>query len=272
MDYLRWILLAIAIIVVIAIYLWSRSRNKSWQSSSPLDAANDVPSFGAQDDAAWQDGVGPVRVVGDNNVDDVLGELKAEKRNTLAEKHRQKQKAAEAAKQAAREQVPASPALPVEPRQSIEQPVAEEIPEVEEETAEDDDLIVIYLIADNKEQLKGEQILSAAVASRLEHGDMKIFHRKDEHGEIQFSMADMKLPGWFDYDNMHKLRTRGVSFFMQAGLCSNPIRALDDMLLCAHSMASMLGARLCDQNKHLLNETVARSLREKAKAFSHSRA
>lgn len=268
MDYLRWILLAIAIILVIGVYLWSRSRNKSWDTS-PLDAANDVPSFAAKDNAdIWQDGVGPVRVVGDNNIDDVLDELKAEKKLTLAEKHRQKQREAEAAKKTV-EVKPVEPQQPgiSEPPQS--QLVDETNDEVEDESeSQDDDLIVIYLIADNKDQLKGEQILSAAVASHLEHGDMKIFHRKNAAGEIQFSMADMKLPGWFDYDNMHKMKTRGVSFFMQAKLCSNPVRALDEMLLCAHSMAGMLGARLCDQNKHLLNETMARSLREKARAFS----
>lgn len=264
MDYLRWILLAIAIVVVIAIYLWSRSRNKSWDTS-PLDAANDMPSFGARENAdadVWNDGVGPVRVVGDNNIDDVLDDLKEEKKNTLAEKYRQKNKAAtEAEQKTVKAQAQYSPAR---------KPEAPEQEHIETEEAHDDDLIVIYLIADNNELLKGEQILSAAVASSLEHGDMKIFHRRDANGEILFSMADMKLPGWFDYDNMHKLKTRGVSFFMQAQLCTNPVMTLDEMLLCAHSMASMLGARLCDHNKHLLNEAVARSLREKAKAYSKS--
>lgn len=262
MDYLRWILLAIAIILVIAIYFWSRSRNKSWDTS-PLNAANDVPSFAAKDNAdAWEDGVGPVRVVGDNNIDDVLDELKEEKKNTLAEKYRQKNKAAAEAQQKKTEAVSRT-----QNTEAAHQPEVQEKNTAETDDEQDDDLIVIYLIADNNEQLKGEQILGAAIASHLEYGDMRIFHHMDDAGKIQFSMADMKLPGWFDYENMHKLKTRGVSFFMQAKLCTNPVKALDEMFLCAHSMASMLGARLCDHNKHLLNETVARTLREKAKSF-----
>lgn len=271
MDYLRWILLAIAIILVIAIYFWSRSRNKSWDSS-PLNAANDVPSFAAKDNTdAWEDGVGPVRVVGDNNIDEVLDELKEEKKHTLAEKYRQKNRAAAEA-----QQQKAEAASRTQYSEKLNKPETEDKKVVEKETIEtdedDDDLIVIYLLADQDERLKGEQILSAAVASHLEYGDMRIFHHMDDAGKIQFSMADMKQPGWFDYENMHKLKTRGVTFFMQAQLCTNPVKALDDMLLCAHSMASMLGARLCDHNRHLLNETVVRSLREKAKAFHRAKA
>ena len=131
-----------------------------------------------------------------------------------------------------------------------------------------DDVIALYVVAQHGQQLKGEQVQSASIASQLEYGHMKIFHRLDERGEIVFSMSNMVEPGWFDYDNMHTMTTRGVSLFIQLRLCEDPVKALDDMLLCAHSLASMLGAQLCDQNRQLLNETYTKALRAKARRIA----
>ena len=81
-------------------------------------------------------------------------------------------------------------------------------------------------------------------------------------------MANIMEPGWFEFDKMHELKTRGVSLFAQLSLTDNPVKTLDDMLVCAHSLATMLNAKLCDAERNLLNETVAKSMREKAKYFA----
>ena len=91
--------------------------------------------------------------------------------------------------------------------------------------------------------------------------------RVDGRDKIVFSMANMMQPGWFDYDTMHELKTRGITLFTQLKLCSDPVQALDDMLVCAHSLATMLEAQLCGPDRQLLNEVTAKSLREKAKYF-----
>jgi len=76
MEYLRWILLGIGVILVAAVYFWGRSR-KNATSYSPLDAANDMPSFPARDasDDTWRDGVGPVRVVHRERIEEVIQQL-----------------------------------------------------------------------------------------------------------------------------------------------------------------------------------------------------
>ena len=81
MENLRWILLGIGIILVILVFLRGYYRKKN-HDYSPLDAANDVPSFSARDeadDSGWKDGVGPVRVVNaldHHDVDALVDELK----------------------------------------------------------------------------------------------------------------------------------------------------------------------------------------------------
>ena len=135
----------------------------------------------------------------------------------------------------------------------------------ESEDTDIGDVIVLYLVAPRGEFIKGEQLLSAAIASDLHFGDMDIFHRLTPEQQILFSLADMMEPGSFEYEKMHEHRTRGVSLFIQLNLCVDPVQALDDMLICAHNLASMLELQICDHNRQLLNESVAASLRAKAK-------
>lgn len=272
MEYLRWILLVIGIVLVLLVYLWGRSRNKT-SDYSPLDAANDVPSFSARDasDDEWRDGVGPVRVVHREDVEHVIADLDEDDLpETVVESN-----------------TPVAQATPVptpdieagetpEQRPSIEPELtagspdkddSETEPEPDQQAIAVDDVVALYIVADRGHELKGEQILGACVASHLDYGDMKIFHRLDDRDKIVFSLANMMEPGWFDYDAMHELKTRGITLFTQLKLAADPVQALDDMLVCAHSLATMLDAQLCGPDRQLLNEVTAKSLREKAKYF-----
>jgi len=299
MEYLRWILLGIGVILVAAVYLWGRSRKNS-TTYSPLDAANDMPSFPARDasDDTWRDGVGPVRVVHRERVEEVIQQLDeddlpatritdsrpasnivVEPETAAAEVDRQAVETKQAeTEQAEKEQaetdtehppVPAKP-VPQQPAVSETRP-ADNPTEVEpQESPQDipvDDVVALYIVADRGEELRGEQILSACYAGQLEYGDMKIFHRLDDNEKIVFSMASMMEPGWFDYEHMHEMKTRGITLFAQLRLCDDPVQALDDMLVCAHNMATLLNAQLCGPDRQLLNEVTAKSLREKARHF-----
>ncbi len=137
----------------------------------------------------------------------------------------------------------------------------------------EEDVIAVYVLASKEEpMIKGDKILSASYALNLQHGDMKIFHRIEEvsmegvvKDEIQFSMANLLEPGWFDIENMNQLETAGLSFFMQVSLVKNPCAVLDEMLICAHKMSAMLGAKLCSAQRQLLDEAYATHLRNKVK-------
>ncbi len=306
MDELRWILLGIAIIVIAGIYFFSRSR-KNETRSSPLEAANDMPNFSAKDQTSdgWVDGVGPVRVVetGESRLEPDIGKLSVtdlDDDGRLGETPAELDAAVEVSpdtEQYKPDQPNDESAESVEhqPEQQIEQPTDQQPESVapppveasqvsndhklEEQAAEEaaiDDVIAVYVLAsDDEPMIKGEKILSASFALKLEYGDMKIFHRYSDYNEadpaskkIRFSMASILEPGWFDIDNINQLETRGVSFFMQVNLVDEPSRVLDDMLICAHGFATMLGARLCNPHRQLLDEAYTTGLREKVKKLA----
>jgi len=272
MDDLRWILLAAGIVIVVAVYLWSRAKKQD-KFSSASAVVEEIPSFTATDtDDGWVDGVSPVRVVAkaeDIQIVDDIETLSADDKNNDSVDDESIEEAA--GLEQAELDIP-EPEAVEDVVETAEEPVTETEPPAQENKRESeiptDDVIALYLIVKDQQPLKGESILSAALANHLQYGDMKIFHRKDKNQKTIFSMANMHEPGHFDSANIHKLRTRGVSFFIQLSLCDDPVKALDDMLICAHSMAGMLGTHLCDQNRHLLNEAYTRALREKAKHFS----
>jgi len=274
MDQFRWILLGVAIAVIVVIYFVSRTRKNAQQNIS-LDAVDDVPAFSADEelDNDWVDGVGPVKVVSQSDqaiiesfeeaitVPDTL-DVDNPYPGNMHEVHEFDMEVPEDKLEAAevQEEKSQDPAVSEQPDQAI-----------------DDVIAVFVLVSPDEAAIKGEKILSASFALDLKYGDMKIFHRyadgslasegddTSENKEILFSMANMMEPGWFNFDSMHEMETSGISFFMQANLVKNPSVVLDDMLICAHRMATMIGAQLCNAQRKPLDEAHTNELRDKVK-------
>lgn len=306
MEYLRWILLGAAIVLVVAVYFFGRVRKKD-QYHSPLDAANDVPSFSVKDQAEneWMHGVGPVRVVSadskeptsDFNQDEVkfsarevdglkgssetannydledspetLESAENQADDITSEDHQLEEVVSE--EKFIEEQLP-DEQLYTENSTEEYKPVEEQTKAQTENTeAAVDDVISVYVLAPLDEMIKGEKILSASYALHMDFGAMKIFHRhdQDEERKIQFSMASIKQPGWFDIDHMHELETPGVSFFMQVNLVDKPSAVLDEMMITAHGLSSMIGATLCGAQRKPLDEAQTNELREKVKRLEN---
>ena len=268
MEYLRWILLAIAVVIVIGVYLWSRSRKQRTGSYASLYSGKDAPSFSAGKNSGneWVDGVGPVRVTRvDNDVDEVLASIKEDARpgSKLARMRREAM-----LRNVAKTDSVKTDNLNTEENEEDEPVAATASKSAAPDKKTEDDLVALYLVAPRGEQLKGEQILSATYAVQLEFGDKNIFHRMDSDGSVMFSMASMQEPGYFDIDNMHQTKTRGITLFTQLSFCSRPVKALDEMLVCAHSLASMLGVQVCNADRKLLDESYTLGLRARAKHFA----
>ncbi|MFW2373996.1 MAG: cell division protein ZipA [Gammaproteobacteria bacterium] len=279
MEALRWILLTLAVLLLAGVYWFGRRRAQNKRDDVYQSSISDVPSFSARDrDDDWQQGVGPVRVVsGRDRLE--IPRLKPELDGHIIEPS-DAEPESEPEPKTSIEQVPEEfqvdqPAKIVSETVSAQQPDTDSIATetIETSTDTDDyaeetsvgDVIVLYLVAHRGEYLKGEQLLSAAIASGLQFGDMAIFHRLDQQQKILYSLSDMIEPGSFVYEKMHDHKTRGVSLFIQLNLCTDPVQALDDMLICAHNLASMLDLQICDHNRQLLTESVASSLRARAK-------
>ena len=267
MEYLRWILLAIAVVIVIGVYVWSRSRKQRTGSYSSLYAGNDAPSFSAgRSGSEWVDGVGPVRVSRvDNDVEEVLASIKEDARpgSKLSRMRREAM-----LRNVAKTDSVKADDVSTNINEDDAPAAASSSTSAASCKKDEDDLVALYLVAPRGEQIKGEQILSATYAVQLEFGDKNIFHRKDSNGSVMFSMASMQEPGYFDIENMHQTKTRGITLFTQLSFCTRPVKALDDMLVCAHSLASMLGVQVCNADRKLLDESYTLGLRAKAKQFA----
>jgi len=289
MDQLRWILLGVAIAIVVVVYLFSRNRKKE-SSYSPLDAVNEIPSFSAEDEVenSWVDGVGPVRVVSKSDQDvieqfqeEIAVPEKMDIDNPFPEEADELDEH-EADPEISDEEIQLAAEAPDnkqadKPADIQQQEVNESTPQKDESKSTEapvDDVIAVFVMADKNEQpLKGEKILSASFALNLQHGEMKIFHRhSDIDNRILFSMANVFEPGWFDFDDMHHMETRGITFFMQVNLLENPADVLDEMLICAHRMATMLGASLCNAHRQPLDEVYTKHLRQKVQKLSELKA
>jgi len=301
MEYLRWILLGAAIILVVAVYFFSRGRSKKDQYQSSLDAANDIPSFTADKETEneWMHGVGPVRVVSaerdepatqlnQNDVkfsatesDDfktnpeketaIEPEVLSEPVESINNTPEDVEFVDKSLEEGDTEEPSKSEPLAIE--NSVEDTSESEL-ELEKASSKPentdvaiDDVISVYVLAKPGEMIKGEKILSASYALHMDFGAMKIFHRhdQDEERKIQFSMANIKQPGWFEIDHMNELETPGVSFFMQVNLVDKPSAILDEMMITAHGLSSMIGATLCGAQRKPLDEAQTNELREKVK-------
>lgn len=291
MEELRWILLGAAIIIVVAVYFWGKARKREAHYSNYVNSDN-VQSFSATDRIeeesvdGWHDGVGPVRVVEsfdeseidsfnvdgldpvadlpEDAVTEPVTEIEDEQIDQIDVDHYEP----DYDETPGINEIPGNDESTPDEEPAVEEPVPDEpVPVKNKPSVNTGDVVSLYLVAPRGRDLKGEKILSATYATHLEYGEMDIFHRLDANGQIMFSMANMMEPGTFDVDQMNDLSTRGLSLFTQLSLCDDPVKAMDEMLLCAHTMAGLLDAQICDQNRQLLNEVFTKALREKAKRF-----
>jgi len=295
MSDLRWILLVVAIMVVAGVYFFSRARKKT-QTSSLLNAVDEVPSFSAKEataDNEWMHGVGPVRVVSEPEkipqVDSIQADEPAKEPLENIRQDNYQEPVENAQIEAEPEPKPDNNLHnrsrdierveheKVEPKTGRSNTAQE--PDRKDQQVSDkktldketepvvDDVVSVYVLSKVEEKIKGEKILSASYALHLDHGEMKIFHRYSQtpQRKIEFSMANIETPGWFDIDNINDMQTSGVSFFMQANLVDNPSVVLDEMLVCAHNLSTMLGAMLCNGQRKILDEASTIELREKVK-------
>ncbi len=291
MNNLRWILLGVAVVIIVAVYLFGRVRKRD-QTYASICAVPEVSAFSATeeqkaerierekeniDENGWTDGVSPVRVVSTtyradetdgvavNNPPAPLGGNDSDISQYSADSFD------EASNESAMEDVYQEPETNEFVGDEYDIQANNDGANTNLQTdASDmaiDDVISIYVLAKQGDTMSGGDILESSYSLNLQYGEMKIFHRHEDTvgREILFSMASIQEPGWFDLDELDDMETAGLSFFMQANLVDNPSAVLDEMLICAHGIASKLDAILCNSHRNILDEAYTVELRAKIK-------
>lgn len=293
MENLRWILLAVGIIFILAIYFAGR-RQRRRNKSNLFDANEELPEFSARDWDELDEGVGKVRIVARENNDDDLSEALAadlapvpdydEPMNVdevqpgaqlfepdfkpdadLPPSSEEDFEQADATEQfEVGNELVQSPIEPPSVKQSSVEPrpAENQEPRKEAQNSANVDIIVLHILAKSSEPLTGESINIAARANGLTFGRMNIFHRLDEEGQALFSMANMIEPGNFDPDTIHDMTTSGLTMFMQLSTSAHPSACFDEMLRCAYHISEMLGADLCNQYRQPITQEDAEYYRQ----------
>ena len=175
MDTLRWILLALGLILIAGVYFWSR-RPRDERRVEPVLEPRDSATAGELDlgdplsphdplvEPPDEPDLGPVRSVSPAEEADEVGRLAAE--DTDFDHDRQR-------------------------------------------------TLVFYLVSPRGHPFSGSDVAQAFKDFGLRFGEMDIFHYHTDDGEILFSVANLVEPGTFDPSTLTTSTTPGLSLFMQ---------------------------------------------------------
>lgn len=129
---------------------------------------------------------------------------------------------------------------------------------------DDQDLIVIQLLAPEQQPFRGQAVLKALQAHKMRFGEFNIYHRIMEDGgqpESVFSIANMVKPGVLSPVELPQMKLQGLTFFLRLPSIIENTVAFDDMMHVAQQLAATLNGTLSDQNFGELNAEKISQLR-----------
>jgi cell division protein ZipA len=238
MAELRWILVAASVVLLVWIYWRGRSRGLASVEPPQLHEASivrerpDPPIVATPRVELNPDDLPEVRVAGagSGTLDAALNTAALEKL-TLTQPLRVEPRLA------------ATPARPLTPRKVVALRVASERP------------------------MPGERLAEWFAAQNLRHGKYDIFHRYDEHGDLQFSVASMVEPGSFDLQTLTTTLYPGVSLFLQLPSAADGVAAFDEMLACAFALQKEFGGDIFGERNAPLTGDLAEHMRKSIANF-----
>ncbi|MEE8388258.1 MAG: cell division protein ZipA C-terminal FtsZ-binding domain-containing protein [Acidiferrobacterales bacterium] len=118
----------------------------------------------------------------------------------------------------------------------------------------------VNVVANSPVGFPGNTIAAVANDMGLRFGEMDIFHRCDDRGQLEYSMANLFQPGGFDRENLEKFRTKGITFFLQVPCVLECVTVFSDMVTVAKQLADRMGGRVVDQDMKSLTDSGANTI------------
>lgn len=122
-------------------------------------------------------------------------------------------------------------------------------------------IIQLYLRCQTEQPWTGADIRTAAISEQLILGAEGFFESRNPQGQVAFYMANMLKPGTFRLNELGKLRTPGLIFFLTLPAEVDGVDAFDLMLQTAAQLAAKLKGSLSDEAQNPLSEQTAAYLR-----------
>ncbi|QIK37995.1 cell division protein ZipA [Caldichromatium japonicum] len=242
---IRLILIAVGVILILALYLWERHRERQLGAFDDDDADDNV----LFDGETFADHLSPPR---------------REPRIGRAPETDETSQPAPAQPQPANRQRPgASPEVaPMETTASAARPKPSKL---RREPRVTEPLLIQLSISARRYPFRGPEILDIAASCGLYPGEMDIFHCFDEFDDetrVYFSMANMVKPGTFPLDDMESFSTPGLVLFAQLEGDPEDLTIFEEMVATARKLAMTLNGDVLDENRKPLTVNKEEELRQ----------
>lgn len=242
MDGLRWILLLIGAVLLLAVYLLGQKKRPrlppdTVEPSTDIDPQAERPpalSANALDDAL------PVESVREQ-VRELSHTVRDEARERAQEQGREKPDARKPGAKRAAQQTP------------------------------EHFLVVVHVAAHRGQLFDGQDLLAALEQAGLVFGEMDIFHRmvkSQGRSRTLFSVANMIEPGTLKPQELIGAQTPGISLFLQLPTAKDNLTAYNDMLACVHSLVSALDGEVLDETRSAFTQQAVEHLRDQIQEFT----
>ena len=278
MDTLRWILLAVGVLVVVGIYLWETGRRRLRQREEDelveverellegLSARRDDDPFAGLGnlrgeplklDAEDVRGLGPLGPDEDDADPRVEPPAARPAEGPRAEGRPAEGRPVEARPAEARPAEAGSRLYAVDGRKGRP---GEEL------------IIVLNVMAEPGRPFPGTEVRAALESVDMRFGDMQVFHH---HGvgdmrteQPVFSVANLLKPGTFDVVNLEGFATPGLVMFMRLPGPLDPRVAFELMLNTGQRLAEALHGELRDETRSVLSAQTIAHVRERIAEFN----
>lgn len=228
-DLLRIVIIAIGVVVVIAMLLWSVFKNKKtrrgidfYDKGNPLDNIDESLILNTENDEFDIIPLGSA-------VDDEYG------------------------------LDPISVAS--EESESGEKLNPESVPQ-QSEPVNFPGIIQFSIVALDDDGFNGAVLASLFERAGLEYGSMKIFERLDDQRRVDFAVASMVEPGTFPETELESFSSPGIVFFIQPGELDDPLENFDEFIQTIDFLAAELNGLKWDHNREPLTDDTVQQFRK----------
>lgn len=137
-------------------------------------------------------------------------------------------------------------------------------------TAEKQKIISIRVCTTGNGRWQGSALLAAFELNGLAYGRYQVFHRRHVDGRSLFCVASMTEPGVFDVTKMQNQEFKGVTLFAVLPGPLEPMLTVDELLLAARDLAIALNGAVQDARGAPMTAQRAAALRDEVARFQAS--
>lgn len=131
-------------------------------------------------------------------------------------------------------------------------------------------IVAIYLLARDPAGLYGSRLKQVFSTLNIHYSEQKVFHYYENKKKL-FSIANLVEPGTFDLTTLNAFRTPGLAVYMLLDEVSKPEQAFAHMLRIIWELSEQLQARICDAERHPMNQQTVAEMLEAVKIYSQGR-